>query len=61
MWTRPVLCRLCECPVDDDGVRVDQLDVEKLSEWWFCKLNAEFDLETSKDELICQFCLWSAR
>jgi hypothetical protein len=61
MWTMPVLCRLCECPVAEGGVRVDQLDAEKLSEWWRRKLDTEAKAENFEDELICQFCMWSAR
>jgi hypothetical protein len=62
MWTRPVLCRLCECPVSDGGVRVDQLDAAKLSEWWLRKIGTDFLPEESEiDEIICNFCIWDAR
>jgi len=62
MWTRPVLCRLCECPVSDGGVRVDQLDAAKLSEWWLRKIGTDFLPEESEvKEIICNFCIWDAR
>jgi hypothetical protein len=62
MWTRPVLCRLCECPVLDRGVRVGQLDAAKLSEWWRSVIGTDFDAEVSENtEIICQFCIWDAR
>jgi hypothetical protein len=62
MWTRPVLCRLCECPASDGGVRVDQLDAAKLSEWWFRKIGTDFIPEESEmEEIICNFCIWDAR
>jgi hypothetical protein len=62
MWTRPVLCRICECPVSDGGVRVDQLDAAKLSEWWLCKIGTDFIPEESEiEEIICNFCVWDAR
>jgi hypothetical protein len=62
MWTRPVLCRICECPVSDGGVRVDQLDVAKLSKWWLCKIGTDFLSEESEiEEIICNFCMWDAR
>jgi hypothetical protein len=62
MWTRPVLCRICECPVSDCGVRVDQLDVDKLSKWWICKIGTDFLPEESEiEEIICNFCIWDAR
>jgi hypothetical protein len=62
MWTRPVLCRLCECPASDGGVRVDQLDAAKLSKWWLCKIGTEFQPEESEiEEIICNFCIWDAR
>jgi len=62
MWTRPVLCRICECPVSDGGVRVDQLDAAKLSEWWLCKIGTDFIPEESEiEEIICNFCIWDAR
>jgi hypothetical protein len=62
MWTRPVLCRLCECPALDGGVRVDQLDAAKLSKWWLRKIGTDFIPEESEiDELICNFCIWDAR
>jgi hypothetical protein len=62
MWTRPVLCRICECPASDGGVRVDQLDAAKLSEWWLCKIGTDFLPEESEiEEIICNFCIWDAR
>jgi hypothetical protein len=48
MWTRPVLCRFCECPVSDGGVRVDQLDAAKLFEWWLRKIGTDFQPEKSQ-------------
>jgi hypothetical protein len=66
MWTRPVLCRICECPVSDGGVRVDQLDAAKLSKWWLCKIGTDFQPaeaaeESEIEEIICNFCIWDAR
>jgi hypothetical protein len=61
MWSRPVLCRLCESPVSDSAVRVDRLDAEKLSEWWRRTIGVEFEAESSEEEIICQFCVWDAR
>jgi hypothetical protein len=62
MWTRPLLCLLCECPVSDGGVRVDQLDAAKLSEWWLRKIGTDFHPEESEmEEMICNFCIWDAR
>jgi len=62
MWTRPVLCRICECPASEGGVRVDQLDAAKLSEWWLCKIGTDFLPEESEiEEIICNFCIWDAR
>jgi hypothetical protein len=56
------LCRLCECPVSDGGVRVDQLDAAKLSKWWLCKIGTDFQPEESEiGEIICNFCIWDAR
>jgi hypothetical protein len=62
MWTRPVLCRICECPASDGGVRVDQLDAAKLSKWWLFKIGTDFLPEESEiEEIICNFCIWDAR
>jgi len=62
MRTRPVLCRICECPASDGGVRVDELDAAKLSEWWLCKIGTDFQSEESGiKEIICNFCIWDAR
>jgi hypothetical protein len=62
MWTRQVLCRICECPASDGGVRVDQLDAAKLSEWRHCKISTDFQPEESEiKEIICNFCIWDAR
>jgi hypothetical protein len=63
MWTRPVFCRICECPVSDGGDRVNQLDAAKLSKWWFCKISTDFQPpgESEIEEIICNFCVWDAR
>jgi len=58
-WKRPAVCRICECPVADGSVRVDELDAGKLSRWWKSKLGATF--EPNENHLVCQFCLWQAR
>jgi len=47
--------------VADGGVRVSQVDREKLSEWWLQHLDTEFDDEDAENESICQFCVWNAR
>lgn len=60
-WKRPAECRICAYPVADGGVRMVQLDAEKVSEWWKQKLNAEFEYLGFEDQWICQFCLWEAR
>jgi len=60
-WVRPLLCRLCEFPVVDGGVRVSRLDRPKLSEWWLKHLDTEFEDEDAKNVWICQFCCWDAR
>lgn len=58
-WTPPVLCRICEFPVADSGVRVD---AEKLTKWWRCTLDAKFEITTGAEaEDICQVCVWEAR
>jgi hypothetical protein len=62
MRTRPVLCRICECPASDGGVRVDHLDAAKLFKWWLCKIGTDFLPEESEiEEIICNFCIWDAR
>jgi hypothetical protein len=62
MWTRPLLCRLCECPASDGGVRLDQLDAAKLSEWFRRVIGEELEVETLENEdIICQFCVCDAR
>jgi hypothetical protein len=62
MWTRPVLCRICECPLSDGGVQVDELDAAKLSKWWLCKIGTDFQPDESEiEEIICNFCIWDAR
>jgi len=62
-FRRPLLCRLCECPAADGGVRFDRLDRHALSEWLSDKTGHRFDLE-DEDEAesrLCQFCVWDAR
>jgi len=58
---RPLLCRLCECPVAEGGVPLSHIDRPKLSEWWLKHLDTELDEEDSRDAWICQFCIWDAR
>ena len=60
-WKRSAECRLCECPVADTGVRMDQLDAVKLSEWWLQKLGVTLDPEDIAQQWICQFCLFDAK
>lgn len=60
------LCRICEFPAADKGVRLDALDSEKLSEWWRLKLDVDADFESGSSaeearNYICQFCIWMAR
>jgi hypothetical protein len=59
------LCRICEFPAAESGVRLDALDAEKLAEWWKQKLGAELEITTYTEEantvIICQFCIWEAR
>jgi len=57
------LCRLCECPASDGGVRVDQLNAAKLSEWWRCTIGVEYEADETSDtkEIICNFCVLDAR
>ena len=49
--------------MSDGGVRVDQLDAAKLSEWWLCKIGTDFQPDEASEigELICNFCIWDAR
>jgi hypothetical protein len=62
MWTKPKLCRLCEFPAVDGRVRVDQLNIAKLSTWWHRVTGAEFEAEEIADDaIICHFCIWDAR
>jgi hypothetical protein len=61
-----LLCRICEFPAADSGVRLDELDSEKLSEWWRRKLDvdADFEIDSGAEAArnnICQFCIWMAR
>jgi len=60
-FVRPLLCRLCECPVAEGGVRVSQVDRDKLSEWWLLHLDTQLDDEDLENVWICQFCEWDAR
>jgi len=63
LFRRPLLCRLCECPAADGGVRVSQLDRDKLSEWLEEKTGHRFDLDgqEERNSIICRFCIWDAR
>jgi len=47
--------------VADGGVRLSQLDRDKLSEWWLQKLDTKFADEELENKWFCQFCVWDAR
>jgi hypothetical protein len=40
MFSSQHLCRICEFPAAESGVRVDAFDAEKLTEWCKRKLGA---------------------
>jgi len=61
VFVRSHLCRLCECPVADGGVRVSEVDRDKLSEWWVYHLDTQLDDVNLENKWICQFCKWSVR
>jgi hypothetical protein len=56
-YSRPVLCRLCGCPAVDGGVRVSELDADKLRRWCLRMMDTELDQEGLQDARFCDFCL----
>jgi hypothetical protein len=59
-WTRPALCRLCKCPAVD-SVLIDDLDSDKLAEWWNRKFGDECYKDKDERNKICNFCVAEAR
>jgi hypothetical protein len=56
--TRPVcFATFVSGAATDGGVRMDNLDSEKLSEWCRRKIGADFEAESSQENVICQYCL----
>jgi hypothetical protein len=58
---RPLLCRLCGFPAADGGVRVSELNGEKLYEWSLLLLDTLLDPRTLEEAVFCQFCVSDAR
>ncbi|XP_059481577.1 zinc finger protein 197-like [Neocloeon triangulifer] len=57
----PELCRLCERPAADGGLRATELDLEKLTKWCLVNLGTTLTGGVKGDDLFCCFCVWDAK
>ena len=55
------LCYLCQYPVVNGGIRMRNLNHEKLANWWRENLQTEFEYVGMSARSICKFCVWDAR
>jgi hypothetical protein len=60
-YTRSQLCRFCEFPVADTGIRLSTVDRDKLSKWCLQMFQVNVGHEDLEHQWSCQFCLWDAK
>ncbi|XP_059481825.1 putative zinc finger protein 727 isoform X2 [Neocloeon triangulifer] len=57
---RPQICRLCEKPAINGGIRGNELDKTKFAEWCVNYLDTDLASELQDTDLVCSICVADA-